>query len=252
MNAELPVIRPDWIAPRNIHALVTTRAGGVSKPPFDSLNLATHVGDDPAAVAENRRILRQKLDLPAEPVWLDQVHGTTVCDEHACAEKRRADAAYTERPGVVLAVLTADCLPVFFASRDGCEIGVAHAGWRGLEAGVLEATLDHFKARSADIIAWLGPAISPVAFEVGGDVREAFVARDPAAVSAFVPSTSGRWLADLYALARQRLAARGVHAVFGGNFCTHREVGRFFSYRRDGVTGRMASLIWRTEPWEAV
>ncbi|MEW6445507.1 MAG: peptidoglycan editing factor PgeF [Pseudomonadota bacterium] len=241
----LPVVVPDWPAPPGVRAVVTTRAGGVSRPPYDRLNLATHVGDDPAAVAANRRLLREALALPTDPLWLEQVHGVSVCEADAPVERRCADAAYTDRAGAVLAVLTADCLPVLFASRDGREIGVAHAGWRGLEAGVLEATLDRFSASPAEIIVWLGPAIGPAAFEVGEEVRAAFLAHDARAREAFAPSVrERRWLADLYRLARQRLAARGVTTVHGGGLCTAADAARFYSYRRDGVTGRMATLIW--------
>ncbi|MEW5973100.1 MAG: peptidoglycan editing factor PgeF [Pseudomonadota bacterium] len=241
----LPLVLPDWTVPPGVRAVVTTRVGGVSQAPFDTFNLATHVGDDPRAVGENRRRLREALRLPAEPLWLDQVHGIDVCDASRPASACRADAAYVDRPGVVLAVLTADCLPVLLASLDGREIGVAHAGWRGLEAGVLEALLDRFAAPPGEIRAWLGPAIGPSAFEVGAEVREAFLAHAPEAARAFVPTRSGHWLADLFLLARQRLAARGVHAVTGGGLCTVSDPARFYSYRRDGVTGRMASLIWR-------
>lgn len=241
----VPVIVPDWPMPPGVRAVVTTRLGGVSQPPYDSLNLATHVGDAPAAVDENRRLLREGLNLPAEPLWLEQVHGIMVCDAHGPADGRCADAAYADQPGVVLAVMTADCLPVFFASRDGREIGVAHAGWRGLEAGVLEATLDRFDAPASEIVAWLGPAIGPAAFEVGDEVRAAFMAHDTEAGKAFVPARPGHWLADIYCLARQRLAARGVTSAYGGDLCTVSDPARFYSYRRDGVTGRMASLIWR-------
>ncbi|MEF3192889.1 MAG: peptidoglycan editing factor PgeF [Halothiobacillaceae bacterium] len=241
----LPLIVPDWTAPPGVRAVVTTRVGGVSKAPYDSLNLATHVGDDPSAVAENRRLLREALRLPAEPLWLDQVHGIDVCDASRPAAACRADAAYVDRPGVVLAVLTADCLPVLLASLDGREIGVAHAGWRGLADGVLEALLDCFSAPPEKIVAWLGPAIGPTAFEVGDEVRAAFLAHAPGAARAFVPTRSGHWLTNLYLLARQRLAARGIHAVWGGVLCTTSDPARFYSYRRDGVTGRMASLIWR-------
>jgi len=241
----LPVIIPDWSAPPGVHAVVTTRLGGISRPPYTSLNLATHVGDDPQAVAENRRLLFEALRLPAEPLWLDQVHGTEVCMAPSAGPGCRADAAYTDRPGVVLAVLTADCLPVFLASADGGEIGVAHAGWRGLQAGVLEALLGRFAAPPGEIRVWLGPAIGPQSFEVGEEVRAAFLAHDPQAAAAFVPTRPGHWLADLYLLTRQRLAAQGVHAVWGGRLCTVSDPARFYSYRRDGVTGRMASLIWR-------
>lgn len=241
----MPVIVPEWPTLSGVRAVVTTRLGGVSQPPYDRLNLAMHVGDAPAAVNENRRLLREGLNLPAEPLWLEQVHGTVVCDEHIPAEGRCADAAYTDQPGVVLAVMTADCLPVFFASRDGREIGVAHAGWRGLEAGVLEATLNRFDAPVSEIVAWLGPAIGPAVFEVGDEVRAAFMAHDIEAGKAFVPARPGHWLADIYRLARQRLAAWGVTSVYGGDLCTVSDPARFYSYRRDGVTGRMASLIWR-------
>lgn len=241
----MPVIVPEWPTLSGVRAVVTTRLGGVSQPPYDRLNLAMHVGDAPAAVNENRRLLREGLNLPAEPLWLEQVHGTVVCDEYTPAEGRCADAAYTDQPGVVLAVMTADCLPVFFASRDGREIGVAHAGWRGLEAGVLEATLNRFDAPVSEIVAWLGPAIGPAVFEVGDEVRAAFMAHDIEAGKAFVPARPGHWLADIYRLARQRLAAWGVTSVYGGDLCTVSDPARFYSYRRDGVTGRMASLIWR-------
>ncbi len=239
----LPLVLPGWTVPPGVRAVVTTRVGGVSRAPFDTFNLATHVGDDPRAVGENRRRLREALSLPAEPLWLDQVHGTAVCD--ATMTGGCFDAAFADRPGVVLAVLTADCLPVFFASADGREIGVAHAGWRGLAAGVLEALLDRFAAPPGTIRAWLGPAIGPSAFEVGAEVRESFLACAPEAARAFVPSRPGHWHADLFLLARQRLAARGVHAVTGGGLCTVSDPARFYSYRRDGVTGRMTSLIWR-------
>lgn len=241
----LPLIIPDWAVPPGVRAVVTTRVGGGSQAPFDTFNLATHVGDDPRAVEENRRLLREALSLPADPLWLDQVHGIDVCDASRPASACRADAAYIDQPGVVLAVLTADCLPVFFVSADGREIGVAHAGWRGLAAGVLEALLDRFAAPPGAIRAWLGPAIGPMAFEVGDEVRAAFLAHAPEAAAAFVLSRPGHWHADLFLLARQRLAARGVHAVTGGGLCTVSDPARFYSYRRDGVTGRMASLIWR-------
>lgn len=241
----LPVIKPGWAVPANVRAVVTTRAGGFSPPPYASLNLATHVGDDPSAVAGNRRLLREALRLPAEPLWLDQVHGIDVCAPPSAGQGCRADAAYTDRPGEVLAVLTADCLPVFLASLDGREIGVAHAGWRGLEAGVLESLLERFAAPPDAIQAWLGPAIGPRAFEVGDEVHAAFLTHGPEAAAAFVPTRPGHWLADLYRLARQRLVARGVTAVSGGGLCTLSDPARFYSYRRDGVTGRMASLIWR-------
>jgi hypothetical protein len=237
---------PDWPAPSNVRAAVTTRSGGASGAPFDSLNLADHVGDDPACVAENRRRLREALTLPAEPFWLHQVHGCDVADANAagagppCA----ADAAVATRPGSVCAVLTADCLPVLFCSRAGDWVAAAHAGWRGLAAGVLERAVAHAPVPAADLLAWLGPAIGPQAFEVGSEVRAAFVVDDAGAADCFAPSPAGRWLADLYALARRRLERCGVGWVGGGGLCTCTDARRFFSFRRDGTTGRMASVIW--------
>jgi len=239
----LPIIQPDWPAPPGIHALTTTRLGGVSLAPYDSLNLGDHVGDAPAAVAENRRRLVEALSLPAEPHWLSQVHGTCATDAALAPSGCEADASHTERPGVVCAVLTADCLPLLLCDRAGRHVAAVHAGWRGLLNGVIERTIE-VMAAEGDVIAWLGPAIGPRAFEVGDEVREAFIAAASAATAAFVPSSNGRWLADIYALARQRLQAIGVGSVHGGQHCTYSEAERFYSYRRDGQTGRMASLIW--------
>lgn len=243
------LIQPDWPTPDNIHSTQTTRQGGVSLAPYASLNLATHVGDDPALVALNRRLLREQLALPAEPLWLEQVHGIQVyVASHADTpvQPPRADASYTDQPGVVLAVLTADCLPVLFTSRDGQEIAAAHAGWRGLHAGVLEATLRHFRAPPSEIFAWFGPAIGHAVFEVGDDVRHAFTQHDTAAHSAFTPSSRAEhWQADLYALARLRLYAAGILDMHGGDLCSFSDP-RFYSYRRENPTGRMASLIWKT------
>lgn len=238
----LDLLVPDWPAPANVRALATTRAGGVSLPPWDGLNLGDHVGDDPAAVAENRRRLRQVL--PAAPLWLRQVHGTRCVDAARAAPGAEADAAVARAPGVVCAVLTADCLPLLLCDEAGTTVAAAHAGWRGLAAGVIEATVRAMDLPGERLVAWLGPAIGPENFEVGGEVRAAFVAHDPAAVRAFVPGAPGKWLCDIYRLARQRLAALGVHRVAGADFCTARDAGRFFSYRRDGATGRMAALIW--------
>lgn len=243
-------ILPDWPAPASIHAFMTTRAGGVSRPPFDAFNLAAHVGDDPAAVAENRRLLRAHL--PAEPIWLTQVHGTAVAEAGRDVAGVEADAAVARAPGQVCAVLTADCLPVLLCDERGSVVAAAHAGWRGLVAGVLEATVRSMGIGPARILAWLGPAIGPDAFEVGDEVRQAFIEHYPLAATAFRPALPGtldelprKWLADLYALARLRLAAVGVERVHGGIGCTHRDAARFYSYRRDGRTGRMAALIWR-------
>lgn len=234
---------PDWPVPAGVRATVTTRAGGVSAGPWASFNLAAHVGDDPAAVAENRRRLRAALDLPSEPAWLAQVHGREVARLPGPLP-RAADAAVAFGHGPVCAVLVADCLPVFLASRDGDRVGVAHAGWRGLAAGVIEATVVALGCDPTRLVAWLGPAIGPQAFEVGEDVRAAFTARDPAAASRFRPGRAGRWLADLPALARQRLMECGVGSVHGGGTCTVSDPARFYSYRRDGDTGRMAALAW--------
>ncbi len=236
-------IVPAWPAPANVKALSTTRAGGVGTAPFDSLNLGTHVGDDPAVVAANRARLRGLL--PAEPCWLNQVHGTTVVDLASHAGVPDADAAVSRRPGAVCVVMTADCLPVLLCDRAGTVVGAAHAGWRGLQGGVIEATVRAMGVPAAGLVAWLGPAIGPDAFEVGDEERAAFVADDPAAAAAFRPAgPAGKWLADLYLLARQRLAALGVASVHGGDACTVTDAARFFSYRRDGRTGRMASLVW--------
>jgi len=234
---------PDWPAPPAVCAVMTTRGGGVSEGPYASLNLAAHVGDDPAAVTENRRRLHAALDLPSEPSWLQQVHGNAVARlPEPPADP--ADAAVAFRRGPVCAVLVADCLPVFIASRDRDRVGLAHAGWRGLAAGVIEATVAALDCDPARLIAWLGPAIGPEAFEVGEEVRAAFVSGSPAAAACFRAGRIGRWMADLPALARQRLLACGVDSVHGGGACTFADPARFYSYRRDGVTGRMAALAW--------
>ena len=239
-------IQPDWPAPAVIRALVTTRAGGVSQPPYDSLNLGDHVGDDPAAVALNRQRLRAFL--PAEPKWLKQVHGTTVARADKLTDAAEADAAVSFTPGTVCTVLTADCLPVLFCDRQGTRVAVAHAGWRGLAAGVLEASVAAMQCPPGDVLAWLGPAIGPQAFEVGKEVREVFVNQNPEDAVAFRPHASrltpNHFLADIYELARLRLVRAGVRDVYGGGLCTYTDAGRFYSYRRDKTTGRMASLIW--------
>ncbi|HEY8521758.1 MAG TPA: peptidoglycan editing factor PgeF [Gammaproteobacteria bacterium] len=235
--------RPGWPAPPGVRAWVSERGGGVSVGRYAGLNLGTHVGDDPAAVAENRRRLAAAAGLPAEPVWLEQVHGRRVLDLDA-DERAPADGAVTGRRGVVCAVLTADCLPVLLCDRAGRRVGVAHAGWRGLLAGVLPAAVDAMGVPPDELLAWLGPAIGPDAFEVGEEVRAAYVAQDPAAASCFAPNARGRWQADLYELARQSLAGAGVTEIHGGGFCTYTERERFFSHRREGPTGRFATLIW--------
>ncbi|TWC11262.1 MULTISPECIES: peptidoglycan editing factor PgeF [unclassified Pseudomonas] len=232
---------PDWPAPARVKACVTTRAGGVSVEPFDSLNLGDHVDDDPGAVTENRRRLTDRFAI--RPAWLRQVHGIAVVEADP-TQVATADASWTATPGIACTAMTADCLPVLFCNRAGTRVAAAHAGWRGLANGVLEATLDSLATPADEILAWLGPAIGPQAFEVGPEVREAFIAHLPQAVQAFVPShNAGKFLADIYALARLRLAARGVSAVYGGGLCTVTDP-RFFSYRRSPRTGRFASLVW--------
>lgn len=253
----IPLLVPDWDAPGNVSALSTTRRGGTSAAPYDDgggangLNLGVHVGDSPDAVAANRALLRPLL--PAEPGWLTQVHGSLVADAGAAARAAasggmlEADACIAAEPGVVCVIQTADCLPVLFCDRGGRVVGAAHAGWRGLAGGVLENTVARMReAGAGDILAWLGPAIGPSCFEVGDDVVRAFVEHDGGCASAFVPraGTDAKHLADIYSLARRRLAAAGVDRVWGGTRCTVSERGEFYSYRRDGVTGRMASLIW--------
>jgi len=240
-------IIPGWPAPANVRAMVTTRNGpGVSQPPFNAFNLGARCGDDPQAVAQNRARLREALQLPAEPRWLRQVHGTHVVhfDSHDAEQEPEADAAFTRASGVVLAILTADCLPVLFCARDGSEIAAAHAGWRGLRAGVLENTVAAMRTAREDLLVWFGPAIGPRSYEVGDEVRAAFVAHDRAAGEAFTPTRPGHWQCDLYALARQRLRMAGVTQVHGGGFDTFTDP-RLYSYRRDGGrSGRFATLIW--------
>ncbi len=236
------LIVPDWPAPPGVRALATTRLGGVSRAPWSGFNLADHVGDDSAAVQANRRHLRQSL--PGEPRWLDQVHGSLCVDAAAARPGTAADASFSRQRGVVCAVLTADCLPVLLCDQRATVVGIAHAGWRGLAAGVIEATVAAMGEPGAGLMAWLGPAIGPTAFEVGSEVRERFLATDAAAAEAFVATGQGKWLCDLYRLARQRLVAQGIRRITGADFCTVGDPRRFYSYRRDGTTGRMASLVW--------
>jgi len=240
----LPFLIPDWPAPPSVRALATTRAGGVSTGPYGSLNLGDHVGDEPAAVTANR--LRLRPHFPAEPLWLQQVHDVRVVEPDSPEpEPPEADAAVARRPGQVCVVLTADCLPVLFCDVAGRVVAAAHAGWRGLLKGVLERTVEAMAVSPREVLAWLGPAIGPAAFEVGGEVRDAFIAEDPGAVTAFHAALApGKWLADLPALARRRLAWVGVDKIHGGDQCTYLDPERFFSYRRDGVTGRQGSFIW--------
>jgi YfiH family protein len=238
----------NWSPPAGVHAAFTTRVGGVSVPPWDTFNLGAHVGDMPSAVVANRAQLRLLLGLPDEPVWLSQVHGTAVSRLDDAEPAREADAAVTMQPGNVAAIMVADCLPVLFASHDGRRIGAAHAGWRGLAAGVLENTVRAMRVPGDVLTAWLGPAILQPNFEVGDDVRAAFVAKDAGDAQFFLRNDRGRWQADLIGIARRRLATLGVTDVSGGEWCTFADRERFFSHRRDGQkgnTGRMAALIWR-------
>lgn len=233
---------PDWPAPARVRALQTTRQGGVSVAPYDSLNLGDHVGDAQQAVARNRLLLSARL--PSDPLWLEQVHGRVVADADALGCQRRADASVARRAGSVCAVMTADCLPLLLCDQVGSVVAAVHAGWRGLASCVIEATVTAMDVAPGNLMAWMGPAIGPQAFEVGDDVRAAFVVADARAAAAFIPGSSGKWLADIYALARLRLNLLGVNDIYGGDRCTYSEPGEFFSYRRDGVTGRQATLIW--------
>ena len=233
---------PDWSAPPRVRALSTTRCGGVSGAPWGGFNLGMNAGDDDVAVARNRAILRR--ELPAEPVWLTQVHGNRCVDAAVTESVPQADASFTRQRGVVCAVLTADCLPVLLCDDRATVVAAAHAGWRGLAAGVIEATVAAMNRPGEDLMAWLGPAIGPQAFEVGDDVRDSFVGRDQRAASAFCAASPGKWLCDICQLARQRLEALGIRRVTSADSCTVSDPTRWFSYRRDGVTGRMASLIW--------
>jgi YfiH family protein len=239
------ILRPDWPAPANIHAFTTTRLGpGVSELPFNRFNLGARCGDAPADVNANREALRREYRLPGEPLWLHQVHGIeVVSDDGTRGSDPLADAAVTEIPGSVLAVLTADCLPVLFCNTAGTEVAAAHAGWRGLASGMLEATVAAMQSPPETLLAWLGPAAGAARYEVGEEVRQAFVSVDADAASAFTPTRPGHYRIDMPAIARQRLTACGVTQVYGGEHCTLADI-RFYSHRREQRTGRMASLIW--------
>ena len=240
----MDLITPEWPVLSRVRACSTQRQGGVSASPWYALNLGGHVGDNPDAVAQNRQRLVTEAGLPAMPQWLEQVHGTDVVRLTAGdSAPLRADACITDQPGTVCAIMTADCLPVLFCSQDGREVAAAHAGWRGLCAGVLENTLAQFRSPPDQIHAWLGPAIGPDAFEVGAEVRQAFVAQDARTRAAFRPTTD-RFYADIWMLARMRLQAAGVHSISADTRCTYTQRDDFFSFRRDGITGRMATLIW--------
>ena len=245
MNTDLNFIKPDWPVPWHVKALQTTRSGGVSIAPFASLNFGAHVGDDPIAVAKNRQLLSPYL--PSEPVWVNQVHGVEVIDAAASSCLQNADASFTTKPNVVCVTMTADCLPVLLCDKKGSVVAAVHAGWRGLCDGVIEAAVAKMQVPASEILVWLGPAIGPNAFEVGNDVREQFIAKDSQAELAFKPQ-GNKWLCNMYLIASQRLNAKGVTGIYGAgindDFCTYSDEARFFSFRRDNVTGRMASMIW--------
>lgn len=243
-------ITPDWPAPSNVRALQTTRLGGVSVAPYASLNLGAHVQDDAIAVATNRQLLSPYL--PSEPVWVNQVHGTDVIDAATSTCLQNADASFTTKPNVVCVTMTADCLPVLLCDQQGTVVAAVHAGWKGLCDGVVEAAVSKMQVPPNQILVWLGPAIGPNAFEVGNDVRQQFMAKDNQAELAFKPinpqDANTKWLGNLYLIAQQRLAKLGVTQVYGAgineDFCTYTDEARFFSFRRDNVTGRMATIIW--------
>ena len=239
----IETIQPNWSSPLGIRACCTTRTGGVSVAPFDSLNLALHVGDEATRVAQNRELLRQQLELPAEPCWINQTHGTrTVTLEQEVS--RDADAAITRVPGTIAVVMTADCLPVLLCNRDGSEVGAVHAGWRGLQAGVIQSALATMKSPNQQLLAWIGPGISQACFEVGDEVRTAFMDVMQDAQTCFSAHGEGHWLCDLGGLAERVLKSQGVGKVFRDSYCSYRDADRFYSYRRAAATGRMASLIW--------
>ncbi len=238
----LDLLSPNWPALARVKAYTTTRKGGFSQGPFTSFNLRLG-GDDDEAAKRNRQLLADTLKLPNAPVWLAQVHGTNAVPAELAAPLTTADASYTFKPNTVCAVLTADCLPVLVCNRQATCVAAIHAGWRGLAAGVIEATLQKLNIPAAELLVWLGPAIGPDVFEVGDEVRQQFIAIDPQANAAFLPHKD-RWLANIYLLAKQRLTNSGVTAVYGGEFCTLTDKDRFYSFRREPVTGRMASLIW--------
>ncbi len=233
---------PDWPVPRNVRSLQTTRIGGQSVAPYDSFNLGDHVGDVPQTVAHNRQRLAQLL--PSEPVWLQQAHGIVVANADRADCAQQADAAVARQRGAVCVVMTADCLPVLLCDEAGTVIGAAHAGWKGLAAGVIEATVLEMGIAPQKLLAWLGPAISQRAFEVGEEVKNIFVAKNAQASEAFLAGNNGKWMADIYLLAHHRLHALGISRVYGAEHCTYSDSARFFSYRRENVTGRMGTFIW--------
>ena len=243
MNSNQHWLQPNWPAPNNIYAATTLRTGGVSLGEYDSLNAATHVGDDSAFVTCNRRIIRSMLNLPSEPVWLNQTHSNVAVQAIVNPNALDADASFTKEPGIVCAVMTADCLPLLVCSSDGTKIAAIHAGWRGLLNGIIDNTLSALQ--TTDLLIWLGPAIGPEQFEVGEEIRSLFMSRSMNYAPAFKQRTQGKWLADIYELARINLNMLGIEKIYGGHYCTVTDKKQFYSYRRDKITGRMATLIWR-------
>ncbi|XWY19370.1 peptidoglycan editing factor PgeF [Bisgaard Taxon 45] len=242
----MDVIKPNWSAPQHVRAFSTLTSGGYSLPPYASLNLGDHVGDDPNTVKRNRTLLVEALKLPQFPLFLNQIHSTRVLSLPTTGQNRDADAVYTHQANQVCLVMTADCLPVLLTHSEGNEVAAVHAGWRGLCHGILERTVEKFQAPTDQLMAWLGPAISQPYFQVGKEVREQFIAQDPDAACAFLPDpvVAEKYLADLYLLATQRLNKLGITQVSGGDYCTFAQKEQFFSYRREQQTGRMATLIW--------
>lgn len=252
MEYHAAFIQPNWPAPPNVKAVVTTRHAPDEKKqklltsPYDGFNLASHVGDQPKNVQANRHLLEKTLGLSGSPCWLDQRHSCRVIDVHDYPQGTlpQADASFSNRPGPACVVQTADCLPVLFCDKQGTSVAAAHAGWKGMADGILEATVDRLKLKPGNLLVWLGPAIGPDAYEIDRPVYEAFIKRDPKAEQAFGPSRPGHWYMNLYTLARQKLIACGIDIIYGGGFCTYTHPELFYSYRRNPVTGRMASLIW--------
>lgn len=237
-------ITPNWPAPKRVKAFTTTRNGGFSQGDCASFNLAYDKGEAKNIIDQNRTLLRDELRLPAEPLWLTQIHSTIAVQADQCKSPVTADAAYTRNADVVCSVLTADCLPLLICDKKATCVAAAHAGWKGLAAGVIEATLEALQIPGEQLLVWLGPAMGPQAFVVREDVLQQFVAADPQAIQAFKPISAEQWLADIYLLAKQRLAHYNVTAIYGGEYCTYTDAQRFYSFRRDKNTGRMASLIW--------
>jgi YfiH family protein len=243
MNATEHCLIPDWPAPGNIHAATTLRTGGVSTGPYAGMNPALHVGDQTDRVLQNRQILKERLHLPSEPVWLNQIHSNLAIDAAKSESLPDADSSYTSKPGIVCTVMTADCLPLLVCDTSGTYIAAIHAGWRGLLAGIITNTVKNLP--KSNLMVWLGPAIGPESFEVGSEVRDVFMKKSDEFATAFKQAGDDKWLADIYQLARIELIQLGIEKVYGGNFCTVSDQARFFSYRRDHETGRMATLIWR-------